>query len=184
MRPRTYEETDGDFAKTQTESRPLHSDETAERLRVRKRTAADERAAEPEQPIHARTRDRRAPPPPPGPSPHGRLHPRPRLGRHLLVLTGWKPHDSISIGCRSVLCAKGELGMKHRRQLGKASEERDNLSPHQWGLLPPLPDPLKTDNPSLLLILIFSLGSYRNLKESDQFPPVCPYCCPGRSCWV
>nr|XP_055201297.1 FXYD domain-containing ion transport regulator 4 isoform X6 [Nyctereutes procyonoides] len=26
--------------------------------------------------------------------------------------------------------------------------------------------------------------SYRNLKESDQFPPVCPYCCPGRSCWV
>lgn len=47
-------------------------------------------------------------------------------------------------------------GIKHRRQLGKASEERDNLSPHDWGLLPPLPDPLKTDNPSLLLILIFS----------------------------
>ncbi|XP_072595545.1 uncharacterized protein [Vulpes vulpes] len=82
----------------------------AERLRVRKRTGLAERAVEPEQPIHARTDDRRAPPPPPGPSPHRRLHPRPRLGSRLLALTGREPHDPISIGCRSVLCAKGEAG--------------------------------------------------------------------------
>lgn len=58
------------------------------------------------------------------------------------------------------------IGMKHWRQLGKASEDRDNLS---WSLFPPLPDPLKIDNLSLLVMLIFS-PSWKVGKKHVMLP--------------
>lgn len=60
-------------------------------------------------------------------------------------------------------------GMKHWRQLGEASEIRDNLSPHECGLLPPLPKPLKTDSLSLLRMLTFS-PSWKVGKKHIMLP--------------
>lgn len=58
------------------------------------------------------------------------------------------------------------IGMKHWRQLSEASEDRDNLS---WSFFPPLPDPLKIDNLSLLVMLIFS-PSWKVGKKYTMLP--------------